>query len=97
MNRIYGPLYAASIFLQSAVGSRNRTISVAQEWEAEMHFCGVRSVGFDTRRIDADCLYSRVFKLCHLIAHGGELAVSARSVVPRIKEECDVATLEQAG
>src|SRR2546422_229565 len=82
------------IVLQGVIGARDRALRIRQQRKVKLHLCDVARVALHPRRIDPEGLNASGGECCQLVAHGGELAVSAGSVVARIKDERDVARLE---
>src|SRR5207249_1480332 len=68
-----------------------------EQREIETELLHVARVGFHPGRVDAERLDARCLELGHLVAHGGELAVSAGGVVSRVEDQRDLFGLQHVG
>src|SRR5437867_5435006 len=93
-DHVYRALDPRAVVFQGVIGTRDRALRIGQQRKVELHLFDVARVALDPRRIDAEGLNASGGECCQLVAHGGELAVSAGSVVARIKDERDVSRLE---
>src|ERR1051325_172970 len=87
---VHGALNPLVIVFERVVGARDRALRIGEQREIEAQLPHVTRVtlhagGGHPERLDRGCL-----ELGTLVAHSGELAVSAGRVVPRIEDERDV-------
>src|SRR5690242_5124841 len=84
-----GALDAAPVFLERMIRTGDHAIRITDEREAEAELVRILPVSVHTRRIHTEGLRPGLPEQLDLIAHGGELVVSARGVVAGIEKECD--------
>src|SRR5687767_6521564 len=94
-NAVDSALDTASVGLQGVIGGGERAVGITEEREREAELPRVARMAVGAGRIHAERLHVIPAKRLDLIAHGGELTVSARGVVPRIEERGDVTVREQ--
>src|SRR2546430_4810746 len=94
---VHGALDPLSIVLEGVVRARDRAVRIGQQRKVESQLPNVTGVALHAGGIHAEGLDPGRLELRHLVAHGGELAVSAGRVVPRIEDERDVFRLQHVG
>src|SRR5437763_7536337 len=94
---VHAALDALAVVLERVIGPRDRAVRIGQQGEIESQFPDVAGVRVHARGVHAERLHPRSLELGHLVAHGGELAVSPGCVVARIEDECDVFRLQHVG
>src|SRR5256886_3120492 len=94
---VHAALDPLAVVLERVIGARDRSVRIGQQRKIESQLPDVASVGLHARGVHAERLHPRALELGHLIAHGGELAVSAGCVVARIENERDVLRLQDVG
>src|SRR5438445_10060077 len=90
---IHRSLNALPVFLQGVIRLRDRTVGVGEQREVEVHLRHVAGVAPHRRGADAEALNARLPEPLDLIAHGGELAVSAGGIVAGLENQRDVRSL----
>src|SRR6266508_706768 len=96
-DHVHRSLDAAIVLLEGVVRPGDRPIGIGQQREVEPHFLHIVAVGVHARGVHSEGFDARLLELSHLIAHGGELAVSAGGVVARIEHQRHVRRLEHVG
>src|ERR1051326_5109122 len=96
-DHVDGPLNALAVFLERVVRPGDRAVRIGQQREVEFEFVHVALMALDARRVDAERLHLSCGELFDLVAHGGELAVSAGRVDPGIEHQRDRTLLQQIG
>src|SRR6267378_2421672 len=97
LHDVHRALDALVVVLQRVVGPGDRAVGVREQGEVEPQLRHVARVGFHTGGVHTERLDAGRLELRHLIAHGGELTVSARGIVARIEHQGDVRGLENVG
>src|SRR6266576_359085 len=92
---VHGPLDTLAVVLQGVVRRRNRAVGIGEQRKIELEFLDVALVTVHACRVHAQRLHLGCVEFVDLIAHGGELAVSAGGVVARIEDERYRPALEQ--
>src|SRR6266550_5762894 len=93
-DHVHRALNALPIVLQRVVRPGDRALRIGQQREIEAKLLDVALVTIHPRGVHSERLQLRCFELGDLIAHGGELAVSAGRVVARIEHQRDRTMLE---
>src|SRR5437879_6721261 len=86
---VHRSLDAFAVVLQRVVGRGDLAVGVAQQRKVEAEGFRVLQVTLDPGRVDAEGPDVRLLELLDLIAHGGELTVSAGGVVARIENRSE--------
>src|SRR5437660_5369162 len=94
---VHAALDPLAVVLERVIAARDRAVRIGQQRKIESQLPDVAGVGVHARGVHAERLHPRSFELRHLVAHGGELAVSAGCVVARIEDERDVLRLQAVG
>src|SRR6266550_997165 len=94
-DHVDGALNPPAVVLQRVVGSGDRALRIGQQRKVELHLVDVPAMAFDARGVYAERLHVRGLELVDLIAHGGELAVSAGGIVARIEHQRDRPVLQE--
>src|SRR5207247_367128 len=97
LHDVHRALDALTVVFQRVVGAGDRAVGVREQGKVETELLHVARVRVHTGGIDAERLDARLLELGHLIAHGGELAVSAGGVVSGIKHQGDLFRLQDVG
>src|SRR5882762_8324044 len=97
LHDVHRALDAPVVVLQRVVGPSDRAVGVREQGEVEPQLRHVARMGFHTGRVHTERLYAGLLERRYLIAHGGELAVSARGVVSGIEDQRDLFGLEEVG
>src|SRR5438477_128819 len=91
------PPNAVGVVLERVIRPGDRPVGIGQQGKIEAQLGGVAEVSVHPGGVHAEGLDAGSLELGHLVAHGGELAVSPRSVVARVEHERDVLRLEDCG
>src|SRR6266853_6947289 len=91
---VHAALDALAVVLERVIGARDHAVRIGQQRKIESQFPDIAGVGLHACGVHAERLHPRSLELRHLVAHGGELAVSAGCVVARIEDERDVFRLQ---
>src|SRR6266487_1172953 len=94
-DHVHRALNALPIVLQRVVRPGDRALRIGQQREIEAKLLDVALVTVHPRGVHSERLHLRCFELGDLIAHGGELAVSAGRVVARIEHQRDRTMLQE--
>src|SRR2546428_9064132 len=97
LHDVHRALDALPVVFQGVVGPGDHAVGVGEQREIETELLHVARVGFHPSRVDAERLDARCLELGHLVAHGGELAVSAGGVVTRVEDQRDLFGLQHIG
>src|SRR5689334_8040586 len=96
-DHVHRALNAFAVILQRFVRTGDRALRIGQQREIETKLLDIALVAVDARGVHPERLHLCCFELGDLIAHGGELAVSAGRVVARIEHQCHRSKLQQIG
>src|SRR6266576_1048411 len=96
-NHVDRALDALAVVLQRVIRARDRALGVREQRKVETELLDVALVALDARGIHTERLHLGALKLGDLIAHGGELAVSAGGVVAGIEHQRDRPVLQEIG
>src|SRR5256885_14113945 len=88
-DHVHRPLDALAVVFERMVGARDRALRIGEQRKIELHLVHVTLMALDGGRIYPERLDLSGVELGNLIAHGGELAVSAGSVIARIEDQRD--------
>src|SRR5437879_2065367 len=80
---VHGALDPFVIVLERVVGARDRTVRIGEQRKVEFQLPDVAGVALHAGGVHPERLDPGGLELGHLVAHGGELAVSAGRVVSR--------------
>src|SRR6267378_1193966 len=94
VDRTLNPL---AVFFERVVRTGDRAVQIGQQRKVELHLLDVPAMAVHTRGVYAEWLHVRGLELFDLIAHGGELAVSAGSIVARIEHQRDRSAFQEIG
>src|SRR5256885_5401895 len=94
---VHAALDPLAVVLERVIGARDRALRIGQQRKIESQLPDVVGVSLQARGVHAERLHPRSVELRHLVAHGGELAVSAGCVIARIEDERDVFRLQDVG
>src|SRR5438309_839661 len=97
LHHVHRALDALAVVFQRAVGAGDRAVGVREQRKIEAKLLDVARVTLHTGGVDAEGLDARFLELGHLVAHGGELTVSARGVVAGIEHQRDLFRLQDIG
>src|SRR6267378_3335570 len=86
-DHVDGPLNSFAVVLQRVVCAGDRTLGIGEERKVEPHLLDIAAMAVDAGGVHAQRLHPGGCELGDLIAHGGELAVSAGSIVARIENQ----------
>jgi hypothetical protein len=86
---------AGTFRFERAILAADFQARVREQRERKLQLCRVLRMALNRRRVDAEGPYILLSVALNLIAHGGELAVSAGSVVAGIKDEENARSLQQ--
>jgi len=86
---------AGAFRLERAILAADFQARVREQRERKLQLCRVLRMALNRRRVDAEGPHILLSVALNLIAHGGELAVSAGGVVARIKNEENTRSLQQ--
>src|SRR5512135_355067 len=84
-----------AVQLDRVIRAGDGPVGIGQQREVEFHLLHILPVTVEIGGIHAEGLDPGSLELGHLIAHGGELAVSPRGVVSRIEHQHHVRAAEQ--
>src|SRR5437762_3474227 len=96
-HHVDGALNAVGVVLERVIRPGDRPVGIGQQGKIEAQLGGIAEVSVHPGGVHAEGLDAGSLELGHLVAHGGELAVSPRSVVARVEHERDVLRLEDCG
>src|SRR5262245_64604588 len=94
-DHVYRTLDSFAVVLERAIGARDGAVGIREQREVEAELLDVTLVAFHPGRVHPQRLDFGGSELGYLVAHGGELAVSARGVVARIEHERHTTRFEQ--
>src|SRR6266699_499424 len=94
-DHVHRALNSLPVVLQRVVRAGDRALGIGQQREIEAILLDVALVTVHPRGVHSERLHLRCFELGDLIAHGGELAVSAGRVVARIEHQRDRTMLQE--
>src|SRR6266566_4593506 len=94
-DHIHRALNALPIVLERIVRPGDRALRIGEQGKVELHLLDVAAMALDTRGVYAERLHPCGLELLDLIAHGGELTVSAGGIVARIEHQRDRAVLQE--
>lgn len=86
---------ACTFRLERVILAADFQARVREQREGKLQLCRVLRMALNRRRVNAERLNVLLSVALNLIAHGGELAVSARCVVAGIKNQKDARSLQQ--
>src|SRR6266496_15130 len=90
-----GPLNSFAIVLQRVVCAGDRPLGIGEERKVEPHLLDIAAMAVDAGGVHAQRLHLGGSEFGDLIAHGGELAVSAGGIVARIEDQRHRPVLQQ--
>src|SRR6266540_2061165 len=90
-----GPLNSFAIVLQRVVCAGDRPLGIGEERKVEPHLLDITAMAVDAGGVHAQRLHLGGSEFGDLIAHGGELAVSAGGIVARIEDQRHRPVLQQ--
>src|SRR5216117_1460232 len=86
-DHVHRPLNPLAVVLEGMVRPRDRALGIREQREVEVKLLDVAAMTLQARGVHAQRLHVGRFEPGDLIAHGGELAVSAGRVVAGIKDQ----------
>src|SRR3989442_8977869 len=87
LHDVHRALDALPVVFQGVVGPGDHAVGVGEQGKIEVELLDVARVALHAGGVDAERLDARASEPGHLVAHGGELAVSARGVVSGIEQD----------
>src|SRR6266550_1762405 len=94
-DHIDGTLNARAVLFERIVRAGDRALRIGEQGKGELHLLDVAAMALDARGVYAERLHLCRLELLDLIAHGGELAVSAGRIVARIEHQRDRPVLQE--
>src|SRR3989441_12951017 len=97
LHHVHRALDALAVVFQRVVGPGDLAVGIREQREIETELLHVARVSFHAGGVDAERLDARTLEFGYLVAHGGELAVSARGGVAGIEHQRDLSGLQYVG
>src|SRR6267378_3424242 len=94
-DHVDGALNPLAILFERVVRSGDRALRIGEQRKVELHLLDVPAMAVDARGVYAERLHVHGLEPVDLIAHGGELAVSAGGIVARIEHQRDRPVLQE--
>src|SRR5260370_11455567 len=97
LDHVDGALDGLPVVLQGMVGARDRAVGIREERKVEAELLDVGGVAGEPRGDFPERPDARLLVFRHLVAHGGEMAVSPRGGRAPVEDQGHVFRLEQVG